>query len=89
MTGEDAVLMTGYLDSGSPTTTDVGITNIPPTMTSQGYDVIVYTMGGVGGRGGGFGLLDTSANVLQGYYAVQAPPYPTGFIEAIPDASYD
>jgi hypothetical protein len=88
MTGEDAVLMTGYLDSGSASATDVGITNIPANMTEQGYDVIVYTLGGVGGRGGAFAVLDTSTNVLEGYYAVQSPTTPTGFIQAIPDASY-
>jgi len=84
MLGEDAVLMTGFLDSGGATSTDVGITNIPPSMTSQGYDVIVYTLGAVPQRGGGFGILDTNGVLIQGYYTVQAPLNPTGFIQAMP-----
>ncbi|HEY3853550.1 MAG TPA: Ig-like domain-containing protein [Verrucomicrobiae bacterium] len=88
MTGEDAILMTSYLDSGNASATDVGITNIPANMVAEGYDVIVYTLGGVAGRGGAFAVLDTSTNVLEGYYAVQSPATPTGFVQAIPDASY-
>jgi len=84
MTGEDAVLLLGYLDSGASSTTDVGITNLPSGMVSAGYDVIVYAIGGVGGRGGGYGVLDTNGNVLQGYYPVQAPTSPTNFIQSIP-----
>jgi hypothetical protein len=89
MTGEDAVLMTGYLDSPGPGTTDVGVTNIPADMTSQGYDVIVYAMGGVSGRGGGYAILDTNGVALEGYYTIQAPATPTGLIQAMADPPSD
>jgi len=86
MTGYDAVLMTGYLDSTASGTTDVGITNLPSGMVSAGYDVVVYAMGGVSGRGGGYAVLDTNGNVIQGYYPIQAPAQPTNFIQALPYA---
>jgi hypothetical protein len=86
MTGNDAVLMTGYLDSGGAATTEVGITNVPPEMVSAGYDVVVYAMGGVSARGGGYFITDTNGNLIpgQGVFAIQAPAQPTGFIQAIP-----
>jgi hypothetical protein len=88
--GEDAVLMTGYLDIGSAGTTDVGITNIPPEMVSQGYDVIVYTLSSVNGRGGAIGIYDTNLNIIpgQGLFAVQTPATnPTGFVQALPETA--
>jgi hypothetical protein len=89
MTGEDAVLMTGYLDSGDPSTTQVGISNIPPEMVSAGYDVIVYSQPAIANRGGAFGIFDASTNLIpgQGMFAVQSAPYPTGFVEALPSAA--
>jgi hypothetical protein len=71
--GADAVLMNGYLDSGSPATTTVTITNIPAALTSGGYDVYVYACGSIGTRGGGYRIVDTAGNVLKPWvYAVTA-----------------
>jgi hypothetical protein len=78
LNGADAVLMTGYLDSGSPTTTTVTITNIPTDLTSGGYDVYVYACGSVGTRGGGYNIVDAkTGQVLKDWvYATSAwfPP---------------
>jgi hypothetical protein len=89
MTGMDAILMTGYLDSGAPSTTEVAISNVPPEMVSEGYDVIVYALGGVSARGGAYGIFDANTNLIpgQGMFAVQAPQNPTGFIQALPTAA--
>jgi hypothetical protein len=88
ITGEDAVLMTGYLDIGSAGTNYIGITNVPPEMVTQGYDVIVYTLSSVNGRGGAIGIYDTNLNLIpgQGVFAVQTPASnPTGFVQAVPE----
>ncbi|HEY6231008.1 MAG TPA: Ig-like domain-containing protein, partial [Pyrinomonadaceae bacterium] len=58
MTGNDAILMTGYLDTGAATTTKVQISNIPSNLTTPGYDVVVYALGGVGNKGGSYRVTD-------------------------------
>ena len=64
-TGADMALMTGYLDTGNATTTDVTITGIPDKLTSAGYDVYVYAMGGVAaGRSGGYRILDANSKAV-------------------------
>jgi hypothetical protein len=85
LTGEDAVMMTGYLDSGAPSTGDIGITNIPPEMVSAGYDVIVYSQAAVNARGGGCSILDTNLDLIpgQGVFTLQYALNPTGFIQAV------
>ena len=61
-------MFTGYLDTGAPSTTAVTITGLGSKLTSDGYDVVVYTQGGVGGRGGGYRVLDaTSKAVIKDY----------------------
>jgi hypothetical protein len=59
--GPDRVLMTGYLDTGAPSTTTVTISGIPPEFATVGYDVYVYFLGGVGpaidARGGGYRIM--------------------------------
>jgi hypothetical protein len=85
MTGNDAILMTGYLDTGAPSTTDVALTGIPSNLTSGGYDVIVYAQGGVGARGGGYRILDSVGGTLRDYIKAQGPTAPTGFIPVVPD----
>ena len=54
--GGDRDLMTGYLDTtdtaaGKATVT---VSGLDPRFTSVGYDVYVYFLGGVGGRGGAY-----------------------------------
>jgi len=52
-------------------------------LTSGGYDVYVYAMGGVGARGGGYRILDaTSKRVLKDYVRAQGPTSNTDYVEA-------
>jgi hypothetical protein len=82
-TGPERALLTGYLDTGNSTTTSVTISNIPPALTSQGYDVYVYAMGGVGGRGGAYRVLEAgTTNVLSPYVRVQSPTNTTTYVAA-------
>jgi len=50
LAGADKVLMTGYLDTGAPSTTTVKIAGIPDQLYGDGYDVYVYALGGVEAR---------------------------------------
>ena len=77
----DHVLMEGYLDTGAPTTTAITVANIPVELTSGGYDVYVYALGGVAGRGGAYRVLDAATKaVLKDYVRVQSPASPTTYI---------
>ncbi len=53
-TGVEHTLMTGYLDTGNATTSTIMVSGLPPEFTSGGYDIYVYAMGGVAGRGGSY-----------------------------------
>lgn len=87
LTGNDSVLMTGYLDTGSPTTTTVTLGSIPSDLTSGGYDVVIYGLGGIGGRGGAYHITDASGNTLYDWVKVQGPMNPTDFIQVVPDTN--
>jgi hypothetical protein len=83
--GEDLALMTGYLDSGAATTTQVKISGVPTKLTSTGYDVYVYCIGGVSGRGGGYRVTDSNGTQLapaKDYIRVQGPASPVGWVLA-------
>ena len=71
LTGQDEVLMTGYLDTGAATTTKVEVDNIPSNLTTPGYDVIVYALGGAGAKGGSYRITDPTGAVLADYVAVK------------------
>ena len=73
----DRLLMLGYLDTGNATTTTVDITNIPAELASAGYDVVVYALGGVSGRGGGYQLRATDDTPLADPLFGDAPANPT------------
>jgi hypothetical protein len=80
--GGDRTILTGYLDTGNATTTSVTISNIPPALTSGGYDAVVYAMGGVGGRGGAFRVLDSVTKaVLIPYVKVVGATNSTGYVK--------
>ena len=81
--GADRALMTGYLDTGAPSTTSVTISNLPPQLTSGGYDVYVYAMGGNGNqRGGGYRVLDASTKaVLKDYVRALSTSNANAFVE--------
>lgn len=81
-TGADKALMTGYLDTGNATTSTVQIASIPAKLTDGGYDVYVYAMGGVGGRGGSYRILDAATGkVLRDSIRAQSPTKPTAYVE--------
>jgi len=80
--GPDKTLMTGYLDTGNATTTSVTITGIPSQLTSGGYDVYVYALGGVSGRGGGYRILDAATrSVIKDYVRAQSGLNPTNYVQ--------
>lgn len=82
-TGSNLKLTTGYLDTGNATTTTVSIASLPAKLTDGGYDVYVYSLGGVGGRGGAYRVMDTaSGKALTGWVRVQSPTNSTDFVEA-------
>jgi hypothetical protein len=83
LTGADLGLTIGYLDTGAPSTTAVTITNISSQLTSNGYDVYVYAIGGVGGRGGAYRILEAgTTNVLAPYVRVVGNTNSTTYVQA-------
>jgi hypothetical protein len=51
--GDDRALMVGYLDQNTTDfTIEVTVSNLDPVFVGSGYDVYVYAVGGVTGRGG-------------------------------------
>ncbi len=86
LTGNDKILMTGYLDTGNATTTTIEITGLPTDLTSKGYDVYVYALGGVSARGGGYAITDASDALLTDWVDAQSPANPTNYVQAVPAA---
>ncbi|MEW6159771.1 MAG: hypothetical protein AB1813_20260 [Verrucomicrobiota bacterium] len=79
--GSDRILMTGYLDTGNSTTTTITIRDVPSELTGPGYDVVVYSLGGVSGRGGTYRLLDANSGAVIGSQVViRAPASPSTYI---------
>jgi hypothetical protein len=73
-TGTDRKLLAGYLDTGSESITQVTISDIPATFTGQTYDVVVYCLAGVGGRGGGYRVTDAiDGSALTDWVRAQSP----------------
>lgn len=83
-TNANRTLMTGYLDTPSSGTTTVSIFDVPPQLSKSGYDVYVYALGGVPGRGGAYRVLDASSGaVLKDYVRAQSPTNPSNYF-AVP-----
>jgi hypothetical protein len=80
LTDNDNILMTGYLDTGDATTTQVKIDSIPTDLTSAGYDVVVYALGGVGDKGGTYRVTDASGTALAEPVALTALVNPTNYV---------
>ena len=60
--GPERTLMSGYLDTTDNTAgqATVTISGLGPEFTAAGFDVIVYCLGGVGGRGGAYTIDSTT-----------------------------
>jgi len=82
--GPDRTLMSGYLDTGAPSTTSVIISNLPTALTANGYSVYVYCLGGTdNGRSGGYHILDASTKaVLKDYIFVTCTSNAVGYVQA-------
>ncbi|MBL9126987.1 MAG: hypothetical protein JNL97_05040 [Verrucomicrobiales bacterium] len=81
-TGPDRTLMTGYLDTGAPSTTTVTIEGLPELLTAgAGYDLYVYAHGGVPGRGGGYRVVDSAGAVLKPYVRAKTGTNPSAYVE--------
>jgi hypothetical protein len=81
--GANSNLFAGYLDTGAPSTTSVTITNLPPDLTTGGYDVYIYAMGDTSLRGGGYRILEAgTTNVLKDYVRFEATTNVSSFVEA-------
>jgi hypothetical protein len=81
-TGPDHSLMTGYLDTGNATTTQVHVKGLPSALTTGKYDLIVYALGGVAGRGGSYRVLAADGTtVLKDYVAYQVFANPSTYVQ--------
>lgn len=81
-TGPDKALLTGYLDTTGASTTTVKIASIPSKLVDQGYDVYVYALGGVAGRGGSYRILDgATGKVLRDSIRAQSSSNNTAYVE--------
>ncbi len=81
-------LLTGYLDTADATTTKVNIAGIPDALTAGGYDVYVYALGGVAGRGGGYRVVSPTGTVLKPYILAKAPANPSSYQEVVAGATH-
>ncbi|MBL9139745.1 MAG: hypothetical protein JNK85_28000 [Verrucomicrobiales bacterium] len=80
--GRDKVLMTGFLDTTSASTTTVKIAGLPTKLTEKGYDVYVYALAGLPGLGGSYRIIDPeSGKVLRDSIRAQSPPASTSYME--------
>lgn len=85
LTGSDRQLMVGYLDTGNATTTRVTVKALPSQLTGgNGYDVVVYSLGGVSGRGGGFRITDVNGTELKPVVLAASPANPTTLSKVSP-----
>jgi hypothetical protein len=78
--GSDRSLLTGFLDTGNATTTTITVSGIPSQLTSGKYDVVIYSVGGVADRGGGFRVTDANGAELSGYQVILANANPTNHV---------
>jgi hypothetical protein len=71
--GEDRDLMAGYLDTGGlgGVGVTINMTGLPATLTQFGYDVYVYSQGGVNGRGGTY-TMNAGTTSLSAFHEVTA-----------------
>lgn len=83
--GADRTLLTGYLDTNNDSTTTVKITDIP---AGGSYDLYVYGLGGVAGRGGAYRVVDANTGAeLRGYRQAQSADCPSFHVQTPANAS--
>lgn len=85
--GPDRNLMLGYLDTADNSTTQVTINNLPTDLTATGYNVYVYALGGVAGRGGGYRVVDGTSGSATAWKRGTTPANPSTYIQD-PGASH-
>ncbi len=85
LTGSDRQLMVGYLDTGNATTTLVTVKSLPSQLTGgDGYDVVVYALGGVAGRGGGYRITDLNGTEIMPVVLASSPANPATLTKVTP-----
>jgi len=88
LTGADHILMSGYLDTGGATTTQIHVKGLPADLTTGKYDLLVYALGGVATRGGAYRVLGADGvTVLKDYVAYQVYANPTNYVLVPPAAA--
>ena len=80
----DNVLQYTYLDIGSPATDVITVTNLPPDLTTKGYDVYIYALGDTGGRGGAYGIFDANTSAtIKPYQPFVEDANPTNYVQCL------
>jgi hypothetical protein len=75
-------LVHGYLDTATGGTTLVTLTNLPPDLTTAGYDVYIYALGDTAGRGGSYNIIDANtAAILKPFQPFKEDGNPTNFVQ--------
>ncbi|MEW6158329.1 MAG: hypothetical protein AB1813_12915 [Verrucomicrobiota bacterium] len=87
--GPDRDLLTGFLDTGNATTTYITITGVPNDLTSGGYNVYVYMLGGVSGRGGSYRITDDFGVELKPYQLGTAMSSPSVYVRDLGQSHQD
>lgn len=74
--GGDRTILTGYIDTGDTTANaaSVTISGLGSEFTKGGYEVYVYSLGGVAGRGGAYSI---GSQILKG----TSPANPSGHVQ--------
>ena len=75
--GDDRALMLGYLDTNADDPTIITVNDLDAAFTASGYDVYVYALGGVLGRGGDYTIGD------------QTLPHVDTALPDLPDRAFD
>lgn len=81
--GGDRTIFTGYLDTTASSTTAITIKGLPTNLTSKGYDAVIFMMGGVPNKGGGYRVRDAASGaVLKDYVLIGGVTNTSSYIKA-------
>jgi hypothetical protein len=82
----DHSLMAGCLHGNGPNPAWIVISNLPPELTSAGYDIYVYALSSLPLFGGGYRVLDAAdGHVIRNYVGARSPANPTNYIQVPAD----